>query len=88
MDLLWMVNRGNAPANPYRARPFALTAEAMTLPWYVSVIYCTELTKTQRLPHAKGKMATAGLAQLTPSLAVHAYQNSPMGRPRLPIMAG
>lgn len=49
-NILWMVNRGNAPANPYRARLFALDALATTLPWYVSTMYCIVLMKMQMFP--------------------------------------
>lgn len=83
-----MVKRGNTPAKPYRAKLLALEALATTFPVYVSEMYWIVLTKTHKLPHAKGMMATAGLAQDMSSRAVQANQKRPMGRPKQPIMAG
>ena len=40
------------------------------------------------LPHAKGIKAQTGIAQCTSCRVDHANQNSPIGPPKLPIIAG
>lgn len=83
-----MVKSGKAPASPYLARLLALEAEATVVPWYVSTRYCIVEMKRQILPHAKGRIATTGLAQWISERAVQPNQKTPSGIPRLPTMAG
>lgn len=45
-------------------------ALATVEPWKVSTRYCVVDTNRQIFPHAKGMIATAGLAQDTSGLAV------------------
>lgn len=82
------VNKGKAPASPYLARLFALMALATVLPWKVSTRYCVVDTNRQIFPHAKGMIATAGLAHETSGLAVQPNQKMPTGASMLPTMAG
>jgi len=49
--------------------------------------YKAAAVKTDKLPHAKGTVASMGLIQWMSALAVQANQNRPMGKPILPIMA-
>jgi hypothetical protein len=49
------------------------------------LIYLVQITRSTT---HKSTMATTGLAHDTSGLADHANQNSPIGGPRLPIMAG
>ena len=87
MDSLCTVNNGNTPPATYRINPFAANADAPFSGPYVSTRYNAAAQNTHMFPHPNGIVANTGLIQCTPSRAVHANQNSPIGRPTLPIIA-
>ena len=80
------INSGNAAEKENRKIPFAATAEAPLVTWYVLTRKVIDPRKTSSAPQPKGTPASTGTIQWTDSCGVHAnhyYEDEPILKSRV-----